>query len=212
MKRWPQVTSPAAIPSISNETISAVSCRVANVHTMTRNGRTQRKASGFAETAPQRIHSAKGTSDDRRNDLGNRVLRLAARLLDHCDIKLALLRVGLDARVLKTSEPCALQKALDRGFRRADARAPAFLARVSLSSRQADDMQRQAPRGDKTLRAFVKQIALDERAGDEPLEILRRLSLHAGGDFFAEQFEQKVGHGAGRRQFEGNNSNAWQKR
>ena len=56
-------------------------------------------------------------------------------------------------------------------------------------------MQRQAPRGDKTLRAFVKQIALDQRAGDEPLQILRRLSLHAGGDFFAEQFEQKVGMG-----------------
>ena len=64
----------------------------------------------------------------------------------------------------------------------------------SLSGRQADDMQREAPRGDEALRALVEQIALDQRVGDEPLQILRRLPLHAGGDFFAEQFEQKVGH------------------
>ena len=55
-------------------------------------------------------------------------------------------------------------------------------------------MQREAPRGDEALRALVKQIALDQRVGDEALQILRRLPLHAGGDFFAEQFEQKVGH------------------
>ena len=30
--------------------------------------------------------------------------------------------------------------------------------------------------------------------GDEPLQVLRRLPLHAGGDFFAEQFKEKVGH------------------
>ena len=55
-------------------------------------------------------------------------------------------------------------------------------------------MQREAPRGDEALRALVKQIALDKRVGDETFEILRRLPLHAGGDFFAEQFEQKVRH------------------
>ncbi len=55
-------------------------------------------------------------------------------------------------------------------------------------------MQREAPRRDEALRALVKQIALDQRVSDEPLQILRRLPLHAGGDFFAEQFEQKVRH------------------
>ena len=55
-------------------------------------------------------------------------------------------------------------------------------------------MQREAPRGDEALRALVEQIALDQRVGHETLQILRRLPLHAGGDFFAEQFEQKVGH------------------
>ena len=55
-------------------------------------------------------------------------------------------------------------------------------------------MQRKAPRRDEALRALIEQVALDQRIGDEPLQVLRRLPLHAGGDFFAEQFEQKVGH------------------
>ena len=55
-------------------------------------------------------------------------------------------------------------------------------------------MQRQAARGDEALRALVEQIALDQRIGDEPLRGRAPPPLHAGGDFFAEQFEQKVGH------------------
>ena len=55
-------------------------------------------------------------------------------------------------------------------------------------------MQRQPARRGESLRAFVSQVAVDQRVGDEPLQILRRLPLHAGGDFFAEQFEEKVGH------------------
>ena len=55
-------------------------------------------------------------------------------------------------------------------------------------------MQRQAPRRDEALRAFIEEIALDQRVGDEALQILRRLPLHAGGDFFGEKFEEKVGH------------------
>ncbi len=101
MKRWPHVTSPDSSPSIANGTISAVSCSVASVHTIPRNGRTQRNASGFAEAAPQRIDFGHG--NERMiagHDLGDGVFRLAARLLDHSDIELALLRVGLDPRVL----------------------------------------------------------------------------------------------------------------
>ena len=60
-------------------------------------------------------------------------------------------------------------------------------------------MQRQAPRRDEALRALIDEIALNQRVGDEPLQVLRRLPLHAGGDFFAEQFEQKVGHKNPRR-------------
>ena len=154
-----------------------------------------RSASGFGRgRAPAHRFRPWKRTDDRGDDLGDRVFGFAARLLDHCDIELALLRVGLDARVLDAAEACALQKALDRRFRRADARALALLVRVRLSGGQADDMQREAPRRDEALRALVEQVALDQRVGHETLQILRRLPLHAGGDFFAEQFEQKVGH------------------
>ena len=60
-------------------------------------------------------------------------------------------------------------------------------------------MQRQPPRRDEGLRALVEQVALDERVGDEPLQVLRRLPLHAGGDFFGKEFEKQVGHGMGLR-------------
>ncbi len=55
-------------------------------------------------------------------------------------------------------------------------------------------MQGEPPRRDESLRALVEEVALDERVGDEALQVVRRLPLHAGGDFFAEQFEEKVGH------------------
>ncbi len=129
-----------------------------------------------------------------RNNLGDRVFGFAARLLDYCDIELALLWVVLDARVLKAAEASAFEKALDRRVRRANARALALFARMRLSGRQADDMQCQAPGRDEALRALVEQIALDERIGHETLQILRRLPLHAGGNFFTEQFEQKIRH------------------
>ena len=40
--------------------------------------------------------------------------------------------------------------------------------------------------------ALVDQPGIDQLAGDELLQILRRLRLHAGGDFLGEQLEQKV--------------------
>ncbi len=55
-------------------------------------------------------------------------------------------------------------------------------------------MEGQAPRGGEALRALVEEIALDERVGHEALQVLRRLPLHAGGDFFADEFEQEIGH------------------
>ena len=46
------------------------------------------------------------------------------------------------------------------------------------------------------LRQAEVQAALDQRMGDETLEILGRLPLHARRDFLAEKFEQKIGHKA----------------
>ncbi len=91
-------------------------------------------------------------------------------------------------------EACAFEKALDGGVRRADARALALLAQIGLRRGQAHDMQRKAPRRDEALRALIEQIALDQRVGDEALQVHRRLPLHAGGDFFGKKFEEKVGH------------------
>ena len=110
------------------------------------------------------------------------------------DIELALLRVGLDPRVLD-----ALEAALFKKPWMAASGAPtpgpfSLLAQIGLGGRQADDMKRQAPRGDEALRALVDEIALDQRVGHEALQVLRRLPLHAGGDFFAEEFKQEVGH------------------
>ena len=122
------------------------------------------------------------------------VLRLASRLLDHRDIELALLRVPLDPRVFDAAQARALEKALNGRLRRADARALALLARVGLSAGQPGHMQRQTPRRDEALRALVEEVAFDERVGHETLEVVRRLPLHAGGDFFAEEFEEEVGH------------------
>ena len=110
------------------------------------------------------------------------------------DVELALLGILLDLRVLDPRETRAFQKPLDRRLRRADARAFALLAQGRLRPGQADDVQGQPARRDMGLRALIRKVALDERVGDETPEVLRRLALHSGGDFFAEQFEEKIGH------------------
>ena len=60
MKRWPKVTSPVVIPSISICTTSEASCGIASVQTMRRNGLTQRSASGFVDAGPQRMDFGHG--------------------------------------------------------------------------------------------------------------------------------------------------------
>ena len=91
---------------------------------MPRNGRTQRSASGFAEAAPQRIDFGQGKA---RTIAGT--ISASASLVERPgfsidgDVELALLRVLLDRRVLDAGEAGALQEALDRRLRRADARA-----------------------------------------------------------------------------------------
>ena len=92
-------------------------------------------------------------------------------------------------------EAGAFQKAVDGRLRRADARAFLFLVAVGLARGQARDMQHEPARRRMGDRAFVEQPAFDQRVGDEALEVRRRAGLHTRGDFFAEEFEQKFGHG-----------------
>ena len=110
------------------------------------------------------------------------------------DIEFALLGVLLDFCVLDALKAGALEEALDRALRRADARALALLAPMRLRLGQADDVQRQPPRRREALRALIGHVRVDQRVGDQPLQIVRRLALHARRDFFAEEFKEQVGH------------------
>ena len=47
--------------------------------------------------------------------------------------------------------------------------------------------QRQPPRRREGLRALIGQPGLDQRIGHQPAQILRRLPLHARGNFLGEQ-------------------------
>ena len=55
-------------------------------------------------------------------------------------------------------------------------------------------MQSEPPRRGEGLGALIEEAALHERVGDELLQILRRTALHAGGNFFGKEFEEKIGH------------------
>ena len=76
----------------------------------------------------------------------------------------------------------------------APTRGPFSSLRLGLRRRQADDVQREPPRRRKALRALVGKARVDQGVGGEPSKIFRRLALHARGDFFAEEFEEEVGH------------------
>ena len=119
------------------------------------------------------------------------------------DVELTLLRVALDAGLFDGGEPGGFEEAVDGALRGADARALALLMRVGLLRGQAVHGQRQAARGDERLGALIDETSLDQRIGNELAQVLRRAGLHAGGDFFAEQFEQEIGHGAASRRLAG---------
>ena len=88
-----------------------------------------------AEAAPQRIDFGQGKARmiaGRISAITSSVV--AAGLLDHRDVELALLGVLLDPRVLDAGKPGALEEARDRRLRRADARALALLAHVGCAA------------------------------------------------------------------------------
>ena len=84
----------------------------------------------------------------------------------------------------------------DRRLGRADARPLAFLAHVlALHAGRPTHVERQPPRRREGLGALIDEAALHQRIGDQLLQILRRPPLHAGRDFFGEEFEEEIGHG-----------------
>ena len=56
--------------------------------------------------------------------------------------------------------------------------------------------ERETTRRCERLGAFINEPGIDQLVGDHTAQVFRRLGLHAGGDFFGEQFEEKIGHQA----------------
>ena len=207
MKRWPKVVEPE---------LNAVD---AEAHDFGRLGLgAEGRENGVQRAHPaQRVGANRGLApahgfgpgeafDDGGDDLGEKIDRRGAGTLDHRDIELALLGVLLDRRLIQRGEAGAFEKALNRRLGRADARALFFLASVGLAGGQAGDVQREPARRRETRRALIDEPARDQRVGDEPTQIRRRLRLHAGGDFLGEKFKQKIGHGLGLLKWEGPSS------
>ncbi len=157
-------------------------------------GRTQVSAPGaFERFAPAHRLRPREALDHRGQNLADHLDRRTTRLLDHRDVEVALF-VGLHLGVLDRFQPGSLKEAGDGIIRRANARAFFLLADVRLTYRNAMHRQREPPRRDESLGAFIDEPGLDQAVGDTFTQILRRAGLHARRDFFGEQFEQKVGH------------------
>ncbi len=101
-------------------------------------GRTQRSDPGSLEASPQRMDLGQGNSRMMAgHDFGDDLIRLAARLFDHRDVELALLRVGHDLRLVDGRKAGGAQEAVDRLLGRTDARALLFLADVGGAGGEA---------------------------------------------------------------------------
>ncbi len=82
------------------------------------------------------------------------------------------------------------QEALDGLLRRADAGAFALLAPVGLGRGQPLGHQRQAPWAGKRGQRLGQQPLGRQLLPRHPLQIPRRLRLHARRDLFAKEFKQ----------------------
>ena len=120
-------------------------------------GRTQPSAPGSSTARPSASISATGKLlDDVGQDFADDVERRPARLLDHRDIKVALL-VGLHLGVADRLEARGLQEPGDGIVGRADARALFLFARVGLAGRHAVNREREPPRRHERLGAVIDE-------------------------------------------------------
>ncbi|MEY9741161.1 hypothetical protein ABIF65_000535 [Bradyrhizobium japonicum] len=88
------------------------------------------------------------------------------------------------------------QKTLHGRIGRAHFRTAAFGLQVGLARGDAMHGQCKAARRRERFRTLVDEALGDELVGDHAAQIVGRLGLHARGDFFREQFKQKIGHQA----------------
>ena len=161
------------------------------------------------DDARQRAHPAQGfgadrgiapahrlgpgkVADNRGNRFGEQVRCRAAGYVLHCEIGFAALdlarfEIGLgDARLAAET--------VDRLIGRADGRALQFFADGLGRQREPACDQREAARGrpDGDLARF--DTGGIHFAAEQLFEFGARASLHAGGDFFAAQFEEEIRH------------------
>ena len=129
-------------------------------------------------------------ADDERKDFRQHVDGGAPRLLDQRHIEVAPLGVLLDGRLGKRGEAGAFEEALHRGVGSADPRPFALLLEIALARRNALHGEREPPRRRERRRPLIDEPGIDQPIGDHAAQILRRLRLHAGGDFLGKQLEQ----------------------
>ncbi len=133
-------------------------------------------------------------ADGLGHELGNDIDCSAAGLAHRRDVKFALL-VVLRREVFEL-EAGGFQEAVDGGLGRIDAGAFALLGYVSGLGVQALDGEYQAAGAGMGLGSFIGEARFHQAIGDQCAQVFRRLRLHAGGDFFGEQFDQQFGHQA----------------
>ena len=117
---------------------------------------------------------------------------VAAFLAHHSEIELALL-VVLDLQLTET-QAGRLEEAVDGRLGRVDARALALFDDVRRAGIEALDGQHQAAGAAVGLCAIIGEAGIDQRIRHQAAKIVRRLLLHAGGNFLGEQFDQEFGH------------------
>ena len=54
--------------------------------------------------------------------------------------------------------------------------------------------QREPAGGRESLGSLIGEAGLDQPVGDQAAQVLRRLPLHARGNFLGEKLKQKIGH------------------
>ena len=152
MKRWPRVSSEAAMPSTLNATTSGSSVSGPKVARIECSGRTQ---VSLAAAPTHRLRPGKAAHHF-GDHLRHHVDRRAARLLDHRHVEVALL-VGLHFGLVDRGQAGRLEEAGDGLRRRADARALLLFLDVGLAHRHAVHRQRQPARRGEGLGAFVDE-------------------------------------------------------
>ena len=159
-------------------------------------GRTQVSAPGFAERAPQRIDFGHGkvrtmTRQDfgaARRGVAGRASRSARRRSRPSWGRSRSSPRRATCRPAAFRKPCTAPSG-------APTRGPFFSSlQVGLARGNAVHGAARAGAASRTRGALIDEAALDQRVGDELLQILGRLRLHARGDFLGEEFEQKIGH------------------